>query len=131
MHVAGVAATDLVHMGQLALLHEATVDVFIDNVFNFPTYGESFRVAALDAVAALNNLDFSDDELRRMAVRLAYSKLGFSSHKCSTLHGICGPARAVTRWRRGCSGSSALGHARNLRPPCPHPCGHPWADWRG
>ncbi|MGH7474762.1 MAG: aldehyde dehydrogenase family protein [Longimicrobiales bacterium] len=38
---------------------------------------------------------FADQELERIAKRLAYSKLGFSSHKCSTLHGICGPARVV------------------------------------
>ncbi|MEB3285537.1 MAG: aldehyde dehydrogenase family protein [Candidatus Sericytochromatia bacterium] len=31
---------------------------------------------------------FSDEELKRIAVRLTYSKLGFSSHKCTTLHGI-------------------------------------------
>jgi acyl-CoA reductase-like NAD-dependent aldehyde dehydrogenase len=43
---------------------------------------------------------FDDDELQRMAVRLAYSKLGLSSHKCSTLHGICGPAPIVDRLAR-------------------------------
>jgi acyl-CoA reductase-like NAD-dependent aldehyde dehydrogenase len=31
---------------------------------------------------------FSDEELKRIAIRLTYSKLGFSSHKCTTLHGI-------------------------------------------
>jgi acyl-CoA reductase-like NAD-dependent aldehyde dehydrogenase len=31
---------------------------------------------------------FTDEELERIAVRLTYSKLGFSSHKCTTLHGI-------------------------------------------
>ena len=31
---------------------------------------------------------YSDDELEQIATRLAYSKLGFSSHKCTTLHGI-------------------------------------------
>jgi NAD(P) transhydrogenase len=65
VHVAGVQATELVHMGQMALLHEASVDVFIDNVFNFPTYGESFRVAALNAAAALaTSLDMPDDLLQ-------------------------------------------------------------------
>jgi acyl-CoA reductase-like NAD-dependent aldehyde dehydrogenase len=38
---------------------------------------------------------FDDAELRRIAERLTYSKLGFSSHKCSTLHGIAGPAEVV------------------------------------
>jgi acyl-CoA reductase-like NAD-dependent aldehyde dehydrogenase len=31
---------------------------------------------------------YSDAELHKIAERLAYSKLGFSSHKCTTLHGI-------------------------------------------
>ncbi|MEB3223581.1 MAG: aldehyde dehydrogenase family protein [Candidatus Sericytochromatia bacterium] len=31
---------------------------------------------------------YTDEELTRIAVRLVYSKLGFSSHKCTTLHGI-------------------------------------------
>jgi NAD(P) transhydrogenase len=33
---AGDSATELVHMGQLALIHEARLDVFVDYVFNFP-----------------------------------------------------------------------------------------------
>ncbi|MEQ8993776.1 MAG: Si-specific NAD(P)(+) transhydrogenase [Pseudomonadales bacterium] len=53
VHVAGDQATELVHMGQMALIHGAAVDVFIDNVFNFPTYGEAYRVAALDAARRL------------------------------------------------------------------------------
>lgn len=53
VHVAGDGATELVHMGQMALIHDARVDVFVDNVFNFPTYGESYRVAALDALRRL------------------------------------------------------------------------------
>ncbi|MNX57407.1 Methylmalonate-semialdehyde dehydrogenase [acylating] [compost metagenome] len=31
---------------------------------------------------------YSDSELQQIAIRLTYSKLGFSSHKCTTLHGI-------------------------------------------
>lgn len=33
---------------------------------------------------------FSDEELRRIAERLTYSKLALSSHKCTTLHGVAG-----------------------------------------
>lgn len=53
VHAAGAEAAELVHMGQMALIHGAAVDVFIDNVFNFPTYGEAFRLAALDAAYRL------------------------------------------------------------------------------
>lgn len=35
---------------------------------------------------------FTHDELKRIATRLVYSKLGFSSHKCTTLHGVAAPS---------------------------------------
>ncbi len=53
VHVVGQHATDLVHIGQMGMLQAATVHTYIDNVFNFPTYAESYRVAALSAAAAL------------------------------------------------------------------------------
>jgi NAD(P) transhydrogenase len=53
VHIVGAFATELVHIGQMGLIHDATIDVFIENIFNFPTYAESYRVAALDAAAAL------------------------------------------------------------------------------
>jgi acyl-CoA reductase-like NAD-dependent aldehyde dehydrogenase len=40
---------------------------------------------------------FSDDELKRIAVRLTYSKLGFSSHKCTTLHGIAAAPAVLSK----------------------------------
>ncbi|MDX2251898.1 MAG: Si-specific NAD(P)(+) transhydrogenase [Nitrospira sp.] len=50
VQIVGDSATELVHIGQLALQQSATVESFIDNVFNFPTYAEAYRVAALDIV---------------------------------------------------------------------------------
>lgn len=40
---------------------------------------------------------FNDDELKKIAIRLTYSKLGFSSHKCTTLHGIAASGTVFTR----------------------------------
>jgi len=40
---------------------------------------------------------FDDEELRRMAVRLAYSKLGLGSHKCTSLHGIAASGATLGR----------------------------------
>jgi acyl-CoA reductase-like NAD-dependent aldehyde dehydrogenase len=40
---------------------------------------------------------FSDDELETIAVRLAYSKLGLGSHKCTTLHGIAASEATLNR----------------------------------
>ena len=48
VQVVGDSATELVHLGQLALQNGATVESFIDNIFNFPTYAEAYRIAALD-----------------------------------------------------------------------------------
>lgn len=41
---------------------------------------------------------FSDDELRKIASRLAYSKLGLGSHKCTTLHGVAASAGTLDRF---------------------------------
>ncbi len=53
VHAVGAFATELVHIGQMAMLNNGVIDTFIENVFNFPTYAESYRVAALDASGAL------------------------------------------------------------------------------
>ncbi len=47
-HAAGETAADLVHIGQMAILGSMTFHTFIDAIFNFPTYAESYRIAALD-----------------------------------------------------------------------------------
>jgi NAD(P) transhydrogenase len=48
--IVGEGATELVHIGQMALIHGAEIDVFVENVFNFPTFAEAFREAALDII---------------------------------------------------------------------------------
>lgn len=40
---------------------------------------------------------FTDAELERIAVRLAYSKLGMGSHKCTSLHGIAASRSTLDR----------------------------------
>jgi NAD(P) transhydrogenase len=44
--VAGEGATELVHLAQLALLAGLPASTFVENVFNFPTLAEAYRVAA-------------------------------------------------------------------------------------
>lgn len=48
IQIVGDGACELIHVGQTALQHGATIDSFVDNVFNFPTLAEAYRVAALD-----------------------------------------------------------------------------------
>jgi NAD(P) transhydrogenase len=50
-HVVGEGAIELVHVAQIALVGNLTLEAFVDNVFNFPTLAEAYRVAAIDAVA--------------------------------------------------------------------------------
>ena len=50
VQIIGDGATELVHIGQMGLAAGATVDQFVDCVFNFPTLAEAYRVAALDIV---------------------------------------------------------------------------------
>ncbi len=49
VHVLGEGAAELVHIGQVALGLGGTLDFFVDNVFNYPTLAECYKVAALDA----------------------------------------------------------------------------------
>ena len=53
VHVIGERATELVHIGQTAIHLAATVDVFIDMVFNYPTLAESYKYAAYHCLVAL------------------------------------------------------------------------------
>jgi NAD(P) transhydrogenase len=45
--IAGEGATELIHIGQMGMLSNADVDIFVESVFNFPTLAEAYRVAAL------------------------------------------------------------------------------------
>lgn len=54
--VFGEGATELVHVAQMALANSCDVDVFIENIFNFPTLGEAYRVAAIDIARKRDSL---------------------------------------------------------------------------
>ena len=48
VQIVGEHATELIHLGQMALQDGATIDRFIDSIFSFPTFAEGYRVTALD-----------------------------------------------------------------------------------
>ena len=52
VHAIGEQATELVHVGLIALLAGSSVDVFEEACFNIPTLGALYKVAAMDAVIA-------------------------------------------------------------------------------
>ena len=52
----GTQATELVHIGQAVMALGGTLDYFVENVFNYPTLAECYKVAALDGVNKLRAL---------------------------------------------------------------------------
>lgn len=48
VHAIGRGATEFIHVGQMAIIFRAKIDYFIDHIFNYPTYAEGYRVAALN-----------------------------------------------------------------------------------
>ena len=50
VHVLGTGAADLVHIGQAVMGGGEGIDFLVRAVFNYPTFAEAYKVAALDAV---------------------------------------------------------------------------------
>jgi NAD(P) transhydrogenase len=56
VHVIGRSATEVIHIGLLAMSFRAKITYFIDQVFNYPTYAEGYRVAALNGINKIKTL---------------------------------------------------------------------------
>jgi NAD(P) transhydrogenase len=56
VHAIGTGATELIHIGQAAIAFNATVEYFVNTVFNYPTLAECYKVAALNGLNKLRNL---------------------------------------------------------------------------
>jgi NAD(P) transhydrogenase len=50
VQIVGEGATELVHVGLMAIVGALSVEAFVEQTFNFPTFAEAYRVAALDLV---------------------------------------------------------------------------------
>jgi len=50
VQIVGEGATELIHIGQMAMISNANVDIFVESIFNFPTLAEAYRVAALAVI---------------------------------------------------------------------------------
>jgi NAD(P) transhydrogenase len=57
VHVIGERASELVHIGQIAVACCAKVDLFIDMVFNYPTLADSYKYAAYHCLISLSSRD--------------------------------------------------------------------------
>jgi len=56
VHAIGSGATELIHIGQAVMAFKGTVDFFVNNVFNYPTLAEAYKVAALNGVNKLHHV---------------------------------------------------------------------------
>ncbi|CEF42231.1 Si-specific NAD(P)(+) transhydrogenase [Acetobacter tropicalis] len=48
VHIVGEAATELIHIGQAVLNFGGSFEYFIEATFNYPTFAEAYKIAALD-----------------------------------------------------------------------------------
>jgi len=53
VHMIGEQATDLVHIGMMAMLSDSTAMIFEEACFNVPTLGELYKLATLDAMSKM------------------------------------------------------------------------------
>jgi NAD(P) transhydrogenase len=51
--IIGESATELIHIGMMALDNTLTIDEFIEQVFNYPTLSETYKYAAYDGLGNL------------------------------------------------------------------------------
>jgi NAD(P) transhydrogenase len=54
VHIIGEDASELVHIGQAVMVLGGTVNYFIENVFNYPTLAECYKVAAFNGLGRLH-----------------------------------------------------------------------------
>jgi len=50
VHVMGELATEIVHIGLLAMLTDSTAEIFVETCFNVPTLSQLYKTAALQAI---------------------------------------------------------------------------------
>jgi len=53
VHAIGESTTEIIHIGQTLLVLSGTVEFFRDSVFNYPTFAEAYKVAALNGLNKL------------------------------------------------------------------------------
>jgi len=84
IHIIGDSASDLIHVGMMAMLLDGPLDTFIHSVFNYPTLGDMYKYAAYDALQRIARresqkqqvLSEADSIEQRWAEKLNHHKEG-------------------------------------------------------
>jgi NAD(P) transhydrogenase len=53
VHIIGMSASELIHIGLIALQTECTIDMFVNTVFNYPSLSDIYKYAAYDGLGAV------------------------------------------------------------------------------
>src|SRR5580658_3270833 len=65
--IIGEGATELIHLGQAAIATGQSADFFVEQIFNFPTMTEAYRIAAFDVLKQRSAAQAAPPELKRAA----------------------------------------------------------------
>lgn len=53
VHICGLSAAELIHIGQSVMNFDGVIEYFVETVFNFPTLSAAYKVAAIDGLRRL------------------------------------------------------------------------------
>jgi len=56
IHIIGRSATEVIHIGQVAMSFNAHLDYFIEHIFNYPTFAEGYRIAAFNGINKIKRI---------------------------------------------------------------------------
>ncbi len=105
VHAFGAGATEVVHIGQAVMGLGGTIDYLVESVFNYPTFAEAYKVAALDALNKLRAVTLAE----RARTSRSLSRLRACSEAAHP--------QTVTEVGRRCDGRGGSGCRRaDLRP---------------
>lgn len=75
VHVIGECATEIIHIGQLAVAQKLGLESLVHMVFNYPSFSQAYKVAALDGfnkVVATRGVSFDEETVEeKPALRLS------------------------------------------------------------
>lgn len=57
IHIIGEQAAEIIHIGQIVMELDGTLDYFISNIFNYPTWAELYRIASLNGLNRLREFN--------------------------------------------------------------------------
>jgi len=70
IHIIGESASDLIHVGMMAMLLDGPLDTFIHSVFNYPTLGDMYKYAAYDALQRLARRERQKEQIMSEAASI-------------------------------------------------------------